>query len=72
MNSKIGNYTEDELAYDFFESLTKLFKSINTTKEEVEKASENINTDIFYREVRRLDTSIPNIGITLNNKLVEL
>ena len=31
MNSKIGNYTEDELAYDFFESLTKLFKSINTT-----------------------------------------
>ena len=72
MNSKIENYTEDELAYDFFESLTKLFKSINTTKEEVEKASENINTDIFYREVRRLDTSIPNIGITLNNKLVEL
>lgn len=72
MNSKIGNYTEDELAYDFFESLTKLFKSINTTKEEVEKASENINTDIFFREVRRLDTSIPNIGITLNNKLVEL
>lgn len=72
MNSKIGNYTEDELAYDFFESLTKLFKSINTTKEEVEKASENINTDIFFREVRTLDTSIPNIGITLNNKLVEL
>ena len=31
MNSKIGNYTEDELAYDFFESLTKLFKSIKSS-----------------------------------------
>ena len=72
MNSKIGSSTEDEMAYKFFESLENLYNSINITIKKALVAIDEINDVTFYTAITGIDKDIPNIGITLNNKLVEL
>ena len=72
MNSKIGSSTEDEMAYKFFESLENLYNSINITIKKALVAIDEINDVTFYTAITGIDKDIPNIGITLNNKLVEI
>lgn len=72
MNSKKEISTEDKMAYKFFESLENLYNSINTTIKRTLEAIEDINTEPFNGRITKIDTDIPNVGITLNNKLVEI
>lgn len=68
MNSKQGISTEDKMAYKFFESLENLYNSINTTIKRTLEAIEDINTGPFNGRITKIDTDIPNVGITLNNQ----
>ena len=72
MNSKQEISTEDKMAYKFFESLENLYNSINITIKRTVEAIEEINTRPFNAIITKIDKDIPNVGITLNNKLVEI
>lgn len=72
MDSKARISTEDKIAYEFFESLQSLYESINVTIKEVSDRIKDVNELKAYDEIQDIDENIPNIGITLNNKLVEI
>ncbi len=72
MNSKIVHDTEDKIAYNFFESVIKLRESIAEALMKVEKVNSSINEQISSYGFELLDEKLPDLGVALNNKLVEI
>lgn len=72
MNSKIVHDTEDKIAYNFFESVIKLRESIAEALMKAEKVNSSINEQISSYGFELLDEKLPDLGVTLNNKLVEI
>ena len=70
---KEKEYTEDEIANIFFEQT--IFETINGMTRML-KDIKNINSKInklkLFPESEDLDEELPNVGITLNNKIVEI
>ena len=72
MNSKMVHDTEDKIAYNFFESVINLRESIAEALMKAEKVSSSINEQISSYGFELLDEKLPDLGVTLNNKLVEI
>lgn len=72
MNSKIVHDTEDKIAYNFFESVINLRESIAEALMKAEKVNSSINEQISSYGFELLDEKLPDLGVTLNNKLVEI
>ena len=72
MNSKMVHDTEDKIAYNFFESVINLRKSIAEALMKAEKVNSSINEQISSYGFELLDEKLPDLGVTLNNKLVEI
>ena len=72
MNSKMVHDTEDKIAYNFFESVIKLRESIAEALMKAEKVNSSINEQISSYGFELLDEKLPDLGVTLNNKLVEI
>lgn len=64
--------TEDKIAYNFFESVINLRKSIAEALMKAEKVNSSINEQISSYGFELLDEKLPDLGVTLNNKLVEI
>lgn len=72
MNSKIVHDTEDKIAYNFFESVINLRESIAEALMKAEKVNSSINEQISSYGFELLDEKLPDLGVALNNKLVEI
>lgn len=72
MNSKMVHDTEDKIAYNFFESVINLRESIADALMKAEKVNSSINEQISSYGFELLDEKLPDLGVTLNNKLVEI
>lgn len=72
MNSKMVHDTEDKIAYNFFESVINLRESIAEVLMKAEKVNSSINEQISSYGFELLDEKLPDLGVTLNNKLVEI
>lgn len=72
MNSKMVHDTEDKIAYNFFESVINLRESIAEALMKAEKVNLSINEQISSYGFELLDEKLPDLGVTLNNKLVEI
>ena len=72
MNSKIVHDTEDKIAYNFFESVINLRESIAEALMKAEKVNSRINEQISSYGFELLDEKLPDLGVALNNKLVEI
>lgn len=72
MNSKMVHDTEDKIAYNFFESVINLRESIAEALMKAEKVNSSINEQISGYGFELLDEKLPDLGVTLNNKLVEI
>lgn len=72
MNSKMVHDTEDKIAYIFFESVINLRESIAEALMKAEKVNSSINEQISSYGFELLDEKLPDLGVTLNNKLVEI
>ena len=72
MNSKMVHDTEDKIAYNFFESVINLRESIAEALMKAEKVNSIINEQISSYGFELLDEKLPDLGVTLNNKLVEI
>ena len=72
MNSKMVHDTEDKIAYNFFESVINLRESIAEALMKAEKVKSSINEQISSYGFELLDEKLPDLGVTLNNKLVEI
>ena len=72
MNSKMVHDTEDKIAYNFFESVIKLRESIAEALMKAEKVNSSINEQISSYGFELLDEKLPDLGVALNNKLVEI
>lgn len=72
MNSKMLHDTEDKIAYNFFESVINLRESIAEALMKAEKVNSSINEQISSYGFELLDEKLPDLGVTLNNKLVEI
>ena len=72
MNSKMVHDTEDKIAYNFFESVINLRESIAEALMKAEKVNSSINEQISSYGFELLDEELPDLGVTLNNKLVEI
>lgn len=72
MNSKMVHDTEDKIAYNFFESVINLRKSIAEALMKAEKVNSSINEQISSYGFELLDEKLPDLGVTLNNKWVEI
>lgn len=72
MNSKMVHDTEDKIAYNFFESVINLRESIAEALMKAEKVNSSINEQISSYGFEVLDEKLPDLGVTLNNKLVEI
>ena len=64
--------TEDKIAYNFFESVINLRESIAEALMKAEKVKSSINEQISSYGFELLDEKLPDLGVTLNNKLVEI
>ena len=64
--------TEDKIAYNFFESVINLRESIAEALMKAEKVNSSINEQISSYGFELLDEKLPDLGVTLNNKLVEI
>lgn len=66
-------YTEDELAQIFFEQVVNQIKDKMTEMlKDITEVNSEINERKLFNESEDLDEQLPNIGITLNNKIVEI
>ena len=66
-------YTEDELAKMFFEQiLVGMMDGMSNMKNDIVKINSEINKLKLFQEEKDLDEELPNVGITINNKLVEI
>ena len=72
MNSKMVHDTEDKIAYNFFESVINLRESIAEALMKAEKVNSSLNEQISSYGFELLDEKLPDLGVTLNNKLVEI
>lgn len=72
MNSKMVHDTEDKIAYNFFESVINLRESIAEALMKAEKVNSSINEQISSYGFELLDEKLPDLGVALNNKLVEI
>lgn len=72
MNSKMVHDTEDKIAYNFFESVINLRESIAEALMKAKKVNSSINEQISSYGFELLDEKLPDLGVTLNNKLVEI
>lgn len=72
MNSKMVHDTEDKIAYNFFESVINLRESIAEALMKAEKVNSSINEQISSYGFELLDEKLPDLWVTLNNKLVEI
>lgn len=72
MNSKMVHDTEDKNAYNFFESVINLRESIAEALMKAEKVNSSINEQISSYGFELLDEKLPDLGVALNNKLVEI
>ena len=72
MNSKMVHDTEDKIAYNFFESVINLRESIAEALMKAEKVNSSINEQISSYGFELLDEKLQDLGVTLNNKLVEI
>ena len=72
MNSKMVHDAEDKIAYNFFESVINLRESIAEALMKAEKVNSSINEQISSYGFELLDEKLPDLGVTLNNKLVEI
>ena len=72
MNSKMVHDTEDKIAYNFFESVINLRESIAEALMKAEKVNSSINEQISSYGFELLDEKLPDLGVTLNNKVVEI
>lgn len=72
MNSKMVHDTEDKIAYNFFESVINIRESIAEALMKAEKVNSSINEQISSYGFELLDEKLPDLGVTLNNKLVEI
>lgn len=72
MNSKMVHDTEDKIAYNFLESVINLRESIAEALMKAEKVNPSINEQISSYGFELLDEKLPDLGVTLNNKLVEI
>ena len=72
MNSKMVHDTGDKIAYNFFESVINLRESIAEALMKAEKVNSSINEQISSYGFELLDEKLPDLGVTLNNKLVEI
>ena len=72
MNSKTMYDTEDKIAYNFFENVMSLRENIGNDLERMKKVNANINGQISMFGMQVLDENLPDLGIALNNKLVEI
>lgn len=72
MNSKMVHDTEDKIAYNFFERVINLRESIAEALMKAEKVNSSINEQISSYGFELLDEKLPDLGVTLNNKLVEI
>lgn len=72
MNSKMVHDTEDKIAYNFFESVINLRESIAEALMKAEKVNSSINEQISSYGFELLDEKLPDLGVTLNNKLIEI
>ena len=72
MNSKMVHDTEDKIAYNFFESVINLRESIAEALMKAEKVNSSINEQISSYGFELLDEKLRDLGVTLNNKLVEI
>ena len=72
MNSKMVHDTEDKIAYNFFESVINLRERIAEALMKAEKVNSSINEQISSYGFELLDEKLPDLGVTLNNKLVEI
>ena len=64
--------TEDKIAYNFFESVINLRESIAEALMKAEKVNSSINEQISSYGFELLDEKLPDLGVALNNKLVEI
>lgn len=71
MNSEQKNYTEDKAVFKFFEDLEDSIEEIGKVIESVQEKVKKVNYLKSFDKVPDIDTEIPNLVITLNNKLVE-
>ena len=72
MNSKIVHDTEDKIAYNFFESVINLRENIAEALMKAENVNSSINEQISSYGFELLDEKLPDLGVALNNKLVEI
>ena len=72
MNSKMVHDTEDKIAYNFFESVINLRENIAEALMKAENVNSSINEQISSYGFELLDEKLPDLGVTLNNKLVEI
>lgn len=72
MNSKMVHDTEDKIAYNFFESVINLRESIAEALMKAKKVNSSINEQISSYGFELLDEKLPDLGVALNNKLVEI
>ena len=61
-----------KIAYNFFESVINLRESIAEALMKAEKVNSSINEQISSYGFELLDEKLPDLGVTLNNKLVEI
>lgn len=72
MNSKMVHDTEDKIAYNFFESVINLRENIAEALMKAENVNSSINEQISSYGFKLLDEKLPDLGVALNNKLVEI
>lgn len=72
MNSKMVHDTEDKIAYNFFESVINLRENIAEALMKAENVNSSINEQISSYGFELLDEKLPDLGVALNNKLVEI
>lgn len=72
MNSKMVHDTEDKIAYNFFESVINLRENIAESLMKAENVNSSINEQISSYGFELLDEKLPDLGVALNNKLVEI
>lgn len=72
MNSKMVHDTEDKIAYNFFESVINLRENIAEALMKAENVNSSINEQISSYGFELLDEKLLDLGVALNNKLVEI
>lgn len=71
MNSKPIDYTEDKVAFEFFSDIEDSCQNVNEVIEDIKERIKKINGLKAYEDTENIYSDLPNLAVTLNNKLVE-